>query len=63
LKENPDIDSELNKYPPLIEYGLDVIMKATTLVTTSIMAVADLIAGIPETVKSNIQSMMIKKCA
>jgi hypothetical protein len=61
LKENPDIDPELNKYPLLIEYGLNVVMRTTTLITTNIVAAVDLIAGIPETVKSNIQSMTIKK--
>ncbi|KIM71443.1 hypothetical protein PILCRDRAFT_830326 [Piloderma croceum F 1598] len=61
VPENPDIDPELNKYPPLIKYGLDVIARTTTLITTNIAAAAVLIAVIPETVKSNIQSMTIKK--
>ena len=63
MKENPDFDPELTKYPPLIKYGLDVIMRTTTLITTNIAAAAALIAEIPETVKSNIQFTMIKKCA
>jgi hypothetical protein len=36
-------------------------MRTTTLITTNIAAAADLIAGIPDTIKSNIQSMTIKK--
>jgi len=61
VPENPSIDLELNKYAPLIKYGLDVIVRTTTLITTNIAAAAVLIAEIPETVKSNIQSMTIKK--
>ena len=57
-----DIDPELNKYPPLVKYGLDVISRTTTLITTNITAAATLIGEIPETIKYNIQSMTIKKC-
>jgi hypothetical protein len=47
-KENPDIDPELNKYPPLVEFGLKVVMSTTNLVTTNITAAAAYIAEIPQ---------------
>jgi hypothetical protein len=33
---DPDIDPELNKYPPLLAYGFGVVSQATTLITTNI---------------------------
>ena len=37
-QDDPNIDLELNKYPPLLAYGWDVVVSATKLVTTDIMA-------------------------
>jgi hypothetical protein len=62
FKENPDIDLELNKYPPLVEFGLKVVMSTTSLVTTNITAAAAYIAEIPQILKSNIKSITVKRC-
>ena len=45
-QEDPNIDPELNKYPPLLAYGLDVVASATKLITgpvfQNILRTADL---------------------
>ena len=59
-KDNPNIDTELNKYPPLIKYGLPVVVKVTTLVINVVEAAASCIADLPETIKSKIQTVTFK---
>jgi len=61
IPDDPSIDHELNKYPPLAQYAQKVVMTTTTLVTTAVAAVADLLEDISDTVKSGIQSITIQK--
>jgi hypothetical protein len=60
-KENYDTDPELNKYPPLVEFGLKVVMSTTKLVMRNINAAAACIAEIPHELESNIQSITLKR--
>jgi hypothetical protein len=64
MQDDPNIDPELNKYPPLVAYGLDIVASATTLITTNIAAAATYL-GLPplsESVTNTLKSLTVTKC-
>jgi hypothetical protein len=60
VKDDPHIDPELNKYPPLVEYGLDIVSKTITLVIDGAERAASFIADVPENIKSSIKSVTVQ---
>jgi hypothetical protein len=63
FQDDLNIDPELNKYPPLVAYGLDVVMNTTRLVMTNIAAAATHL-GLPtlsDSVTSAFESLIVTK--
>jgi hypothetical protein len=62
-QEDPSIDPELNKYPPLLAYGWDVVASAIKLVTTNVTAAATHL-GLPvlsNSVTDTLKSLTVTK--
>lgn len=60
---DPNIDPELNKYPPLHQYGFDVVASTTKLITTNIAAAATHL-GLPalsNSVTNTLESITVTK--
>ncbi|KIM80586.1 hypothetical protein PILCRDRAFT_822324 [Piloderma croceum F 1598] len=60
---DPNIDPELNKYPPLRQYGFDVVASTTKLITTSIAAAATHLAlpVLSDSVTNTLESITVTK--
>jgi hypothetical protein len=56
-------DAELNRYPPLLQYGLDIVARTTTLITTNVTAAAAHL-GLPalsDSVTKSLKSLTVTK--
>jgi hypothetical protein len=60
MKDDPNIDPELNKYPPLVAYGLDIVASATKLIMTNIAAAATHL-GLPPLSENTVKSLTVTK--
>ena len=62
-QEDPNSDQELNKYPPLLEYGFEVVARTVRLITTNIAA-AGTHFGLPtlsDSVTNTLKSLTVTK--
>jgi hypothetical protein len=62
-RNDPNGDLELNKYPPLHQYGFDVVASAATLITTNIAAAAAHfgLSSLSNSVTQSLKSLTVTK--
>ena len=64
-QDDPNFDPELNKYLPLVAYGLKIVARTTTLITTNVAAAIQHF-GVPalsDSIANTLQSLTMTKYA